>query len=52
MGIQDEEIDTTLKVLSKFREASSEQIVNLEHHIEKLEKTVAKPYVKNKQRPY
>ena len=52
MKLQENEVKITLELLNKYKEAASTQIKRLQVEIEKLEKIVASPYIKDKERPY
>lgn len=52
MQLEENEVKVTLRVLKQYQEAASTQIKRLQAEIEKLEKIVASPYIKDKERPY
>lgn len=52
MNLQQNEVMITLEVLKKYKEAAATEIERLQVEIDKLEKIVASPYIKDKERPY
>jgi len=52
LGIQDDEIKTTYRVLQKYKEAADKELQRLKKKIIELEKQCEQPYIKNKERPY
>lgn len=52
LGIPSSQTSAALDVMGSYERAQNAKVKALKEKIEKLEKQVEKPYVKNKEQPY
>ena len=48
LGLKEEDVEITLKVLGKFRDAAQNQIEKIAEKIKHIEKILEQPYIKHK----